>query len=388
MLRKLLVLIIAGVIFGSGWLVGGNKISFGVSKNLNYSKSDNSDDISVEGLQELYDDLKENYDGELDSQALLDGLKDGMVAAAGDTYTEYFSVEETDEFNSQLNGTFEGIGAELGKEGSFIVIIAPIKGTPAEKAGIRPQDIIIEIDGESSTDITVTEAVKKIRGEKGTTVTLTIIRDGEQLVVPIIRETIDIPSVEYRIEDGIGIIEISRFSDDTTALVKTAAQKFLDSGVKKVVLDMRGNPGGLLDQAVGVSSVWLSKGSTVLEEKRGGETIKTFTTSDSPILREVKTVVLIDKGSASASEIVAGALKDNGVASLLGETSYGKGSVQQLINLSNGGSLKVTIARWYTPNGKNIDKEGIEPDTKVERTLEDIKADRDPQLDAAKQQLL
>ena len=384
--KTILLVLSALLLFTSGWLVGGNKISLG-AKSLSVVSENSSDDLSTDGLQELYDDLKSNYDGQLDNQALIDGLKKGVVAAAGDTYTQYFSVKETEEFNSELNGTFEGIGAELGKEGDFITIIAPIKGAPAEKAGIRPKDIIIKIDGQSSTGITVADAVKKIRGEKGTTVTLTIIRDGEQLEVPIIRDTIDIPSVEHKVEDGVGIIEISRFSDDTTGLVKKAAQEFTDAGIKRIVLDLRGDPGGLLDQAVGVSSVWLPKGSTVLEEKRGGETIKTFTTTDSPILKDVKTVILIDEGSASASEIVSGALKDNGVATLMGTKSYGKGSVQQLINLKSGGSLKVTIARWYTPGGKNIDKEGIEPDVKVERTNDDIKAKKDPQLEAAKQQL-
>lgn len=376
-------------VFGLGWAVGDGRIGFNTAENIALlaTNEQSTPDLSTDGLQEIYDKLKQNYDGDVDSEKLLDGLKKGAVAAVGDTYTEYLSADETEEFNSSLNGTFEGIGAELGKEGNFVVIISPIKGTPAEKAGIQPKDIITEIDGESATDITVSEAVKRIRGEKGTTVTLTIVRAGEQLEVPIVRGTIDIPSVEWAIDGAIGTITVSRFGDDTTTLVKKAAQEFTDKGISKVILDMRGNPGGLLDQAVGVSSVWLPKGATVLEEKRGGETIKTFTTQASPIFGEVTTIVLIDEGSASASEIVAGALKDNKAATLLGETSYGKGSVQQLIDLKGGGSLKVTIARWFTPGGKNIDKEGIEPDTKVARTTDDRKAGTDPQLDAAKNAL-
>lgn len=386
--KKAIFVLLATLIFSTGWLVGAGKIGPNSASNLASRISDDgSGAVPTDGLQEIYDKLNEYYDGEIKSDEILNGLKTGMVSAVGDTYTEFLTAEETEEFNSDLNGTFEGIGAELGREGSFIIIISPIKGTPAEKAGIQPQDIIIEIDGEPSTDITVTEAVKKIRGEKGTTVTLTIIREGEQLEVPIVRETIDIPSVEWRVEEGVGIIEIGRFGTDTTGLVEKAAKEMTASGTKKIVLDMRGNPGGLLDEAAGVSSVWLPKGSTVLEEKRGGETIKTFTTSNSPIFKDVETIVLINKGSASASEIVAGALRDNGVAKLMGETSYGKGSVQQIMELSGGGSLKVTIARWFTPKGKNIDKEGIEPDTKVEMTSDDIKAKLDPQLDAAKKAL-
>lgn len=385
--RKLGLLILAVLLFSSGWLIGSGKVGLNTAETIAELASNESGaptNLSVDGVQELYDQLKKNYDGEINADALNDGLKKGIVAAVGDTYTEFFNAEETKEFNSDLQGKFEGIGAELGKEGSFIIIISPIKGTPADRAGIQPQDIITEIDGEPATDITVSEAVKRIRGEKGTTVTLTLIRAGEQLEVPLVRDTIDIPSVEWAVEGGIGTITIGRFGDDTGPLVKKAANEFVEQDIKKVILDMRGNPGGLLDQAVAVSSVWLPKGSTVLEEKRGGEVVKTFTTSERPILEDVKTIVLINEGSASASEIVAGALRDNSVATLMGAKSYGKGSVQQLIDLKNGGSLKVTIARWFTPAGKNIDKEGIEPDTVVERTVEDIKAGRDPQLDAAK----
>ena len=386
-LRKFGVLVMVAAVFASGWLVGDGRVGFGTAENIAELASNQSGpaDLSTDGLEELYDYLKTNYDGDVDASKLLDGLKKGAVAAVGDTYTEFLSEEETKDFNSDLNGTFEGIGAELGKQDNFVVIISPIKGTPADKAGLQPQDIIVEIDGVSSTDISVSEAVKKIRGEKGTTVTLSIIREGEQLEVPIVRGTIDIPSVEWAVgDDSIGTITISRFGDDTGSLVKKAAEEFVSKNVTKIILDMRGNPGGLLDQAVAVSSVWLPKGATVLAEKRGGETVQTFTTSTSPVFKEVKTIVLINKGSASASEIVAGALHDNKVATLMGETSYGKGSVQQLIDLKAGGSLKVTIARWYTPGDKNIDKQGIEPDTKVERTTDDIKAGKDPQLDAAK----
>jgi len=374
-------------IFSIGVLVGNGKLTINNGERFEAVAEVETDDLSTDGLQEIYDKLVQNYDGQINPSDLLDGLKKGAVAAVGDTYTEYLNQTETVEFNSDLNGTFEGIGAELSKENGFVIVVAPIKGTPADKAGIRPGDIIIEIDGESSTDITVYEAVKLIRGEKGTEVVLTVVREGESLEVPIIRGTIDIPSVEWRVEDGIGIIELSRFGDDTTILAQKAAREFRDAGIDKVILDMRGNPGGLLDEAVGVSSIWLPKGSVVLSEKRDGETIKSFKTSRSPILEGVKTVALINIGSASASEIVAGALKDNGAATLVGETSYGKGSVQQIIKLSGGGSLKVTIARWFTPSDKNIDKEGIEPDVEVELTSENIENKEDPQLDEAKKLL-
>jgi carboxyl-terminal processing protease len=317
----------------------------------------------------------------------LNGQKSGLADAVGDPYTEFFTEEETKEFNESLNGTFEGIGAELGKEGSFVIIVSPIKGAPAEKAGIQAQDIITKIDGEDATDISISEAVSRIRGPKGETVTLTIIRAGEEKEISIVRDTITIESVEWELSDKTGIITISRFGDDTVSLTRKAAQELKDQGATSIILDLRSNPGGLLDAAVGVSSVWLPKGTTVLEEKRNGQVVQTFKTTNQPILEGVPTVILINGGSASASEIVAGALHDNKAATLIGTKTFGKGSVQRVIPLSAGGSLKVTIARWFTPQGKNIDKEGIAPDTVVEITPEDREAERDPQLDAAKNQL-
>lgn len=383
--RRLGMLLIATVLFGSGVLIGSGRVKVtGVSKLENIATNGSADAVSTEGLQEIYDKLKKNYDGDVTKETLLNGLKKGAVASVGDPYTVYMSPDEAKEFNSDLDGKFEGIGAELSQEEGLIVIVSPIKGAPAEKAGLQPRDIIVEIDGESSTEMTVSEAVKRIRGEKGTEVKLGIVREGEKLEFTIKRDTIDIASVEWTSDNGVGVITISRFSSDTTDLVRKAAQEFNDKGIKKVILDMRGNPGGLLDQAVGVSEVWLDKGNTVLDEKRGGEVIQSFKTEKAPVFKDVKTIVLINEGSASASEIVAGALKDNNKATLMGENSFGKGSVQQLLELSNGGALKVTIARWYTPGGKNIDKEGISPDKEIARTTDDIKAKRDPQLDAAK----
>jgi carboxyl-terminal processing protease len=374
------------LMFGLGLLVGSDRISLNGSTIGGVSNSEDTA-ISTAGLDEIYQRLIQNYDGDIDTNELAEGLKRGAVAAIGDNYTEYLSPQETTDFNASLDGTFEGIGAELGKEGSFVVIVAPIKGAPAEKAGVKPQDIIIEIDGEDSTDISISEAVKRIRGEKGTDVKLTLIRDGQRVEVSITRATIDIPSVEWRIEDGVGIIELNRFGTDTAGLVRKAATEFVDQGISKVVLDMRGNPGGLLDQAVQVSDVWLPKGAVIVDERRGEVVIKSFTSDNDPILKDVETIVLINEGSASASEIVAGALRDNNVAKLVGQTSFGKGSVQQLIDLNAGGSLKVTIARWYTPTGKNIDKEGITPDEIVEVTPEDVTAERDAQLEKAKELL-
>ncbi len=371
----------AGYTSGSGsWLPGSLKSGYKSAQN---NLPDNLDYSSVE---QVYDSLRANYDGQLSADDLLDGLKEGLAQATGDPYTEYLNAEESADFDDQLNGSFTGIGAELSKEKEVIVIIAPIAGFPAEKVGLRPKDIISEIDGKSALDLSVSEAVKKIRGPEGTKVTLKVIREGEasELEFEITRAQINIPSVTTEILDGnIGYMKISRFGEDTERLARDAANEFKQKAVKGVILDVRNNPGGLLEASVDVSALWVKKGETVLEEKRGGKTVKTYRAGAGAVLNDTPTIVLINEGSASASEITAGALKDHGLARLLGETTFGKGSVQQLVEFKDDTVLKVTIARWYTPGGKNIDEEGIEPDEKVGRTNEDYAAKRDPQKDKA-----
>lgn len=386
------VLAIAGLfaIFSLGFGFGSGNISIGKDSIFRQTASgDLPANLDYSGVERLYDLLRKQFDGKLSEEELLNGLKRGLVAASGDQYTEYLNPEEAKEFADDMNGTFSGIGAELAKEEKSIIIVAPISGFPAEKAGLMPQDIIAEIDGESAYDISVTEAVNRIRGESGTKVKLKIIRNqSETLDFEITRATITIPSVEHEIKEGnIGYLKIARFSDDTVSLAREAAEEFKQKNVNGVILDLRSNPGGLLESAVDLSSLWLPEGKTVLEEKRDGVVTRTFRASGQPLLEGMKTVVLIDEGSASASEITAGALHDHEVATLIGMKSFGKGSVQSLERLPNGGVLKVTIARWFTPNGKNIDKEGIEPDKKVEFTADDAKAKRDPQLDAALREL-
>jgi carboxyl-terminal processing protease len=388
--RYLIVGLAVSAVFFFGWAVGRGNLRLQTATN---SKTNFNNKLSYDEVEEVYSKLLDNFDGELDKTKILDGLKDGLARAAGDEYTEYLNAEEAEEFNQDLSGTFEGIGAELGQESPYVVIIAPLAGLPADKAGLRPKDKILQINDESAIDISISDAVKKIRGPKDTEVKLTILRgDNQRLEFTIKRQTISIPSVTSEVIDGnngkIGVLKVSRFGDDTVELAQKAAEDFTKAGVKGVILDLRGDPGGLLDASVKLSELWLDNGKTILVEKRGEEVVKTFTSSkNSPVLGGVKTVVLINEGSASASEIVAGALSDNKAATLIGKTSYGKGSVQQLIDLSGGGVLKVTIARWYTPSGKNIDKDGIKPDIEVSITEEDLKSNSDPQLDAAKQKV-
>ncbi len=341
-------------------------------------------DLDYESVEEVYDALRASYDGELSEEELLDGIKRGLAEASGDDYTVYFNETETEQFYSGLNGSFEGIGAELGNEGDLVIVVAPIKGFPAEEAGLRPQDAIIEIDGEDAIGIPVEEAVDRIRGEAGTDVTLTIVREGERLEITITRAQITIPSVETEIlENGkVGYLQITRFAEDTADLANQAARGFKQQNVESVILDVRSNSGGFVSAAIDVASIWLDD-EVVFEQRSGGDSEGTLNANGRPILNGVPTVVLINEGSASASEIVAGALKDHGVATVVGKTSFGKGSVQDLEEFGDGSTLKVTIARWFTPNGVNIDETGIEPDVEAEFTDEDFENDTDSQLDKA-----
>jgi carboxyl-terminal processing protease len=371
------------VVFLTGIGVGSGSIVFSSSNSSNKQAPDNLDYASVE---QLYDLLRANYDGKLDTQTLLDGMKSGLASAAGDPYTQYFDAKEAKAFNQELSGSFIGIGAELGQnDEKNLIVVSPIDGFPAQKAGLRAQDIIVSIDGKTTSDLSINEAVTRIRGEAGTQVTLRILRNKtEDLSFKITREEIKIPSVKWEITaDNIGYLQISQFSQDTTMLASEAADEFAAKNVKGVVLDLRDDPGGLLNSAVEVSSLWLPAGKTILQQKQGGVTVQTYTANGKATLQGVPTAVLINAGSASASEIVAGALRDNKVATLYGEKSYGKGSVQEIHNLPNGSEVKVTIARWYRPNGQNIDKKGIKPDKEIKMTNEDYAQDRDPQKDAA-----
>lgn len=354
------------------------------ANNKNQSLQANLDFASTE---KVFDLLKQKFDGELDIQALQDGLNRGLVQAAGDPYTTYLSAEEAAEFADDLNGTFSGIGAELGKRDDKLTIVAPLEGSPAQAAGIRAGDIIFKINGEEAVDLSVDAAVSKIRGEVGTEVTLTLLRGSESLEKKITRAQISVPSVKYEVLEGnIGYLQITRFGDDTAELATKAALALKEQQVKGIVVDVRNNGGGLLDSAIKIAGLWLDN-KVVVEERVGGKTQSALKTGGNPILAGIPTQLLINQGSASASEILAGTLHDHGAATLIGEKTFGKGSVQELIDLPGGAQLKVTVAHWYTPNGVNVDKEGIKPDIEVELTVEDFEQSRDPQKDRAVQEL-
>jgi carboxyl-terminal processing protease len=386
-LKKILAtLFVAALFFGAGLAVGRGDIKVSsLSKGYSGGRAGALDYSSVD---QVYGILKNDFDGTLDKSQLTEGLKAGLVNAAGDPYTEYFNPKEAKDFNDQLKGTITGIGAELGTANNNIVIVSPLAGFPAEKAGLKPKDVVAAIDGKTTTGLTVSTAVRKIRGPAGSKVTLTIVRNnGNPFEVSITRQKITVPSVKWQEDGQIGYLKISQFTDDTNSLAQQAAQEFKNKNVKAIVLDLRGDPGGYLTGAINVSSLWLDSGKPVVQERRGSTVISTETANGNNPLKGIPTIVLIDGGSASASEITAGALRDNGAANLLGEKSFGKGSVQQVENLPGGSEMKVTIARWFTPKGLNIDKQGITPDTVVTTSDADIQAGKDTQKDKAYQML-
>ena len=340
--------------------------------------------IDLSSVQKTYQELIANYDGKLDTQKLIYGANRGLVEAAGDPHTAYMDPDETKEFDKSLSGQIGGgIGAEIGLRNNKPTIIKPLENSPAQKAGIKAGEAIVKVNDEASSDWSVEKVVSKIRGEVGTSVKLTLLSDGQTREVSVVRQNIVSPAVESEIDGEIGILKVNRFGDDTVSLARKYASEFVEKGVKKVILDLRNNPGGTVGAAQGLLGIWLDN-QIAMTERRGSEIVKTLRTTGAPILGNMKTVVLINGNSASASEITAGALREYGKATLVGQKSYGKGSVQIVLGLPGGSQMKVTEARWYTPKGKNIDKTGIEPDVKVDLSSDDVNNSVDPQMDKAK----
>lgn len=375
----LVLVFVLGVLVGDGRLRVAPQGQYGnitgLPRNLDYSS-----------LNQIYDALRQNYDGNLSESQVLDGLKHGLAESTKDPYTQYFTPSEAKAFNGELEGiSLTGIGAQLDQDQSGnIVVMSPLDGSPAAAAGVKAKDIIVTINGTSTAGMNVNDAVNKIRGPKGTKVTLGIVRDGNQpLNISITRDTITVPTASGKILDGnIGYLQVSQFSSDTFDLVQKAVDNFQQNGVKKLVLDLRDNPGGEVDSAQDISSLWLGKDTLIEQEKRGKTVIDSLKATGVDTLKGMPTVVLVNGGSASAAEITTLALHDNHAAYVIGEKSYGKGVVQSVIPFSDGSELKVTIAKWYGPNDENIQHKGITPDQVVKEPT-DATPDNDPQLNAA-----
>lgn len=361
--------------------------------NAALSASNSKTAINTALLDKVQAILQKKFDGDIDSKKQSEGAAAGAVAALGDPYTVYLDEKANKELNDDLKGQLSGVGIEMGQKNGKLTVIAPLDGTPASKAGVRAGDVIAGIDGTDTRTMTVDEAVTKIRGQAGTEVTLTIIRGGESpKEVKLTREVISVPSVSYELKPGnVGYIKVRQFGETTAKDFENALSSLKAQGATSVVIDLRDDPGGYLQGAVDIASEFLKPGQKVVEERSRHDASKMLTAEGGGLFEEGKVVVLTNGGSASASEILAGALHDNGRATLVGEKTYGKGSVQEIICLSgvqltsscDGASLKVTVAHWFTPNGINISKEGIKPDTEVQLTNDDYNASRDPQLQKA-----
>jgi len=340
----------------------------------------------------VWKNIKNTYvDNSIPETQLFYGSLQGMVSSLQDPYSVFLTPDITKQFQDEMSGRFEGIGAHIAIKNDVLVIVAPLPGTPAEKAGLKAGDYIIKIDGKDTTNMSIDQAVTLIRGLKGTKVKLSIFRESmkEPQDFEIERDTIKVASVRWKVlpDQPIGYIEINHFNEQTLELWNQAVQELLASNLKGIILDLRNNPGGFLDTAIQISSDWIPEGTVVSEVGRLGAK-RNYDTTGTARLAIMSTVVLINGASASASEIVSGALQDYKKAKIIGETSFGKGSVQDYQTLPDTSSLKLTVAKWFTPLGRGIDKQGIQPDIEVKLTKEDFNANLDPQLDVAQKLIL
>ncbi|WP_258831215.1 MULTISPECIES: S41 family peptidase [Peribacillus] len=320
-----------------------------------------------EKLYSTYDTIKDNYYEEIDEEKLVDGAINGMIKSLDDPYSAYMDKKEASSFHESISSSFEGIGAEIQEQDGQIMVVSPIKGSPAEKAGVKPNDIILSVDGKSVEGLSSSEAVLKIRGEKGTKVNLSISRAGESepIKLTIKRDTIPIETVYAEmLDDGVAKIQVTSFSEHTVQELKTALEEMSKKDMKGLVLDLRGNPGGLLEQAIEMASLFIPNGEVILQvEERSGK--KEVYKSENDGELKIPVVVLIDDGSASASEIVAAAVSESADIPLIGVKSFGKGTVQTAQDFEDGSNFKYTAAKWLTPEGNWIHKKGIKPDITV-----------------------
>lgn len=395
-----LALLLAGGAFFSGLQVGQLSITSNDQSasifslfSLTPSSTEAATRPDLAEFWRVWDLLEEKFAVSSTSSALGDedrvrGAIEGLVDSYGDPYTVYMPPEDAEKFDQNISGNFSGVGMEVGLRESVITVIAPLPDTPAERAGIIAGDVVVKIDEKSTEKMSVDEAVSLIRGEKGTVVNLQIYREGEVefLDIAITRDTINIPTVKYEKIDDSFIIAIYSFNAVAEAQVEEALREYQNSKAKSLVIDVRGNPGGYMQSAVAIASYFLPAGKVVVKEEFSDDSMNEVFRSRGRQIQSFNPknlVVLVDNGSASASEILAGALKDHGVATIIGSQTFGKGSVQELVKLDGGASLKVTVARWLTPNGVSISEGGLAPDIIINRTIADRQSDVDPQKDAA-----
>lgn len=378
------VVIVSAVFFFSGVLLASKWNDIAPYLGFNVSQKDTNSTLDWSPLNEVYAKLVQYYDGDIDKTTIITGAKEGMVNALGDKYTVFMDKTASEEFNDSLHGKVGGgIGIEFGERGGYPTIIRTLPDNPARESGLLAGDIIYAVDGEEVWTLDTDTIANKTRGEIGTEVNITIVRNGEKKDFKMMREEINNVSAYYEIKSNTAIITVTRFDTDTATIVTKAAKEAVSKNVDKVILDLRNNGGGYVSVAKEILSLWID-GEIILYQKSSKIPDEvTYAGRGKAILKDKKTVVLINGSTASASEITAGALRDYKLAQIVGEKSFGKGVVQQLFKLSESSELKITTASWYTPLGSSIHNEGITPDIEVVNSYDDINNFRDPQMDKA-----
>lgn len=386
------LILLAGV-FGGGIFVGfSQRPAIEKVVTLYNKETSKPPEIDFSPFWASWNIIKEKYaaDNGFEDQKMVWGAIQGMIGSLNDPYTVFFPPAEKEIFESEVKGSFGGVGMEIGMKKNILIVIAPLKGTPAYRAGIKAGDKILKIDKKETNDLTVDEAVRLIRGGKGTIVKLTIFRDGEDNTreIEITRDVIQIPVIDTeQKENKIFVIKLYSFSEKSPQAFRDALRQMIESGSGKLILDLRSNPGGYLEASVDIASWFLPLGKVVVKERfHDGREIP-YRSKGYNVFDKLPMVVLVNQGSASASEILAGALKAHKIAVLVGEKTFGKGSVQELVEVTGNTALKITIARWLTPNNVSISKEGLAPDYEIKIIKEDIETNRDPQMEKAIQLL-
>ncbi|MCE9549159.1 S41 family peptidase [Candidatus Nomurabacteria bacterium] len=390
-IKNILVKVLTvAIIFSAGIYIGFNKQTEIIKAAGVNKEAFSEEEIDLSAFWKAWELIDEKYPDadKTGEQERIYGAISGLLDSLDDPYSVFLPPDEAKTFKDDIAGNFVGVGIEVALKDKILTVIAPLKNTPADRAGIQAGDKIVKIDGTSTTGLTIEKSVKLMRGEKGTPVVLTIEHEGEEdsKDITIIRDTITMPTLDAEVRsDGIFVIKLYTFSANSTGLFRNAIKQFVNTRSDKLVIDLRGNPGGYLSASVDMASWFLPGGQTVVIEDRGqGEEQKSFRSKGYNLFNEnLKLVILIDDGSASASEILAGALQDYKKAKLVGEQSFGKGSVQEVIPMSQGSVIKITIAKWLTPNGVSISEKGLTPDYVVPLTAEDKKNKKDPQMDKA-----
>lgn len=356
----------------NGYLIGQNHPKTIIIKGVDNLENDTIKNVDFNTFWQTWEIINKDYlrSDKIDNQKLVHGSAVGLVGSLDDPYSVFFPPDDSKKFADDIKGKFGGIGAEIGYEGDFVVVIAPLKESPAEKAGLKPGDKILSIDGEALGNEDISDIVKKIRGPEGSKVVLTLlsVKDKKPRDVSIERGIIKIPTVEWEMrEKNIGYIQLFNFNEDSPQLFADGLNELLERGAEGFVIDLRNNPGGFLDAAVKIAGIFVEPGNSIVREEFRSHEGNDFKASGSAILKDFPLVVLVNRGSASASEILAGALRDHGKATLVGEKTFGKGTVQELKDLPDGSSIKLTVAHWVLPKGDTIDGEGIKPEIEIEQ---------------------